>query len=451
MTLVESLLGRKGSQGIGGMCVLSSGTCLRQLTCRFVFSQTLYIFTGMFTEAEELRIGGIVSKSITVGSGVQYKRHWNKWKDYLGTVEPERRPQMFLQDVMAVGDKVKRLVLFVAYLRDIRGVIGSKPLGGVMSGVRFHWKQQGLDSAFFDDAVLLQAKKGGRETTDELREEAWVSEGNALIPAFVEMVIQMRVQLWEQTGVDAEGLDCKGTYIAAVVSFDSGFRPCTVTLKDGPKAEDHCIRANEFRFLVVMDGEERWFLGGEEIRGFLVVDFHVRLGMVMSVDIVVLTGKTQHRASFSREARTIGRESAFEALTLEDLCQWMVVSRVLGKDEFVARYAPVTDTRKVVTRKQLCNAVKEACVAFDLPPARFSAKSLRSGFATHMTVCGITRDDMVARAGWSGKSKVPDLHYIKSYVRGAMATAVAPDGGVTGLGVAGARRMLMKGSSVSRR
>ena len=65
---------------------------------------------------------------------------------------------------------------------------------------------------------------------------------------------------------------------------------------------------------------------------------------------------------------------------------------MLGKDEFVARYAPVMDTRKVVSRKQLCNAVKEACVAFDLPPARFSAKSLRSGFATHMTVCGITRE-----------------------------------------------------------
>jgi len=140
--------------------------------------------------------------------------------------------------------------------------------------------------------------------------------------------------------------------------------------------------------------------------------------MVISVEIMVVTGKTQRRASFFREARTIGRGSAFETLLLEDLCQWMVVSRVSGKDEFVARYAPVSNNRKVVTRNALSTAVKEACTALSLQAARFSAKSLRSGFATHMTVCGISREDMVARAGWSTKSKVPDLHYIKAYVRG---------------------------------
>ena len=388
----------------------------------------------------------MVGRSVTLLSADGYKRHWNKWIDFLGTVAAHRRPQMFLQDEREIQDKVKWLVLFAAYLRDVRGVTGSQPIGEVMSGLRFQWKQKGFENEFFDDGVLRQAKKGGRQTTDELREGAWISDKSALLPAFVEMVIQMRVQLWEQTGVDRDGLDSKGTYIAAVVSFDSGFRPCTVTLRNGKKAEDHCIRVNEFRFAVVRDGDELWLLGGEEIRQFLLVDFLARLEMVISVDIVVVTGKTQHRASFSREARTIGRGSAFETLLLEDLCQWMVVSRVLGKDEFVARYAPVTNTRKVVTRNALSTAVKEACIAFGLPAARFSAKSLRSGFATHMTVCGISREDMVARAGWSTKSKVPDLHYIKAYVRGAMATAMGPEGEVTGLGVAGARRMLMKGS-----
>jgi len=114
--------------------------------------------------------------------------------------------------------------------------------------------------------VLRQAKKGGRQTADELREGAWISDQNILLPALVEMVIQMRVQLWEQTGMDRDGLNSKGTYIMAVVSFDSGFRPCTVTFRNGKKAEDHCIRANKFRFAVVRDGEELWLLGGEEIR-----------------------------------------------------------------------------------------------------------------------------------------------------------------------------------------
>jgi len=67
----------------------------------------------------------MVGRSVTLLSDDGYKRHWYKWIDFLGTVAAHRRAQIFLQDEKEVQDKVKWLVLFAAYLRDIRGVTGS--------------------------------------------------------------------------------------------------------------------------------------------------------------------------------------------------------------------------------------------------------------------------------------------------------------------------------------
>ena len=185
------------------------------------------------------------------------------------------------------------------------------------------------------------------------------------------------------------------------------------------------------------------------------VDFHVRMAQVVGVDIMVMTGKTQGRPSFSREAKSIGRGSAFETVLLEDILEWMVISGVLADDEFVTRYfarkggAPGTMDRRVVTAKDLRNAVKRSCVPLGLPPTRYSGKSLRSGFATHMTACGISREDMVTRAGWSRRSRVPENHYIRSFSGGAFGAAIGADGQVLGVGLDGARRMLPPGAGPS--
>lgn len=354
----------------------------------------------------------------------------------------ERRPQLFLQDVVSEIDKVKWIVLFIAYLGE-QGVRGSRNVGNVLSGLKFHWKGNLVDAAFFESVVVKQAKKGTRLTTKEVREKAIADDERRLLPAFVQMMIAMRAQLWDQSGYDTLGLDMKGTYIAAAVSYDSGLRPSNVTLRNGPKAEDHCIRAEDFVFVVDLgSGAMTCLRGGEEIRAFLATSGMSAVSQVASVDFKVLTGKMHNSASFSREVRSIGRGSVFEVLLLEDLCEWMVISRVKGKDEFVTRYAPVMNTRKVVPRKALTDAVKAASERFGFPGAKFSAKSLRSGFASHMTSCGISREDMVARAGWSLRSRVPEQHYINSFSRGAYGAALDPEGNVAGLGVAGTWRMM---------
>ena len=388
---------------------------------------------------------------MTVRSERGYTRQWDKWVEFLGTVESDRRPQTFLQDVEAGVDKAKWIVLFIAFLMEQKGVRGAKNVGGILAGLKFQWKAKGMDCEFMESEIVKQAKHGTRLTTGELRDAAKRDEGTRCIPAFVEMMIAMRAQLWDQSGYDKVGLDMKMRYIAGAVSFDSGLRPGQVTLADGAGAEDHCLRAGDFVFVVEMRGAQQRLRGGEEIRAFLKEDFEVRRKQVLSVDFVVVTGKTQNSKTFARTAKTIGRGSVFEELLLEDLCEWMLVSGVLVDDEFVTRYAPETGTRKVLTAKELRTAVKAIVEKLGFPPEQFSSKSLRSGFATHMASCGITREDMLSRGGWSLKSRVPESHYINSFSRGAYGAAYDPNGSVAGLGVAGAWKMLAPGPVLKHR
>ena len=121
--------------------------------------------------------------------------------------------------------------------------MGSSEVGSVLSGLKFQWKRRCINSDFFANGALIQAKHGARLTTDEIREAALVNEQKKLLPAVVQMVMCIRVKYWVQSGLDRKGLDQKGTYMALAISFDSGLRPCNVTLRDGPGSEDHCIRA----------------------------------------------------------------------------------------------------------------------------------------------------------------------------------------------------------------
>ena len=388
--------------------------------------------------------------SVTVGSEKGYRHQFAKWRTYLETIPVERRPQLYLQNVDTEEKKAKWLALFIIALGE-QGVRGSKPVGAVLAAMKFYWKANGHNDTCLGSDFMKQAKKGTRLSTQEVREQAKLDQETRLMPAFVQMLIAMRAQLWDQSGYDKIGLDMKAVYIGGAVSYDSGLRPGHVTQADGPDGEDHCIRAEDFTFIVDLGSALQRLRGGEEIRAFLIVDLKLRLGRVQSVDFRVLTGKMQASGSFARDTKSIGRGSAFETLLLEDLAEWMVISNVKGTDEFVARYAPVTGTRRVVTRKDLSKAVKAAGEKFGFPASKFAAKSLRSGFATHMTSSGISREDMVARGGWSLKSRVPEQHYINSFSRGAYGAAYDTEGNVAGLGASGVWRMMPPGTVFPKR
>ena len=74
----------------------------------------------------------MVRKSVTVRPEREYTRQWDKWVEFLGMVESEKRPQTFLQDVEVEEDKAKWIVWFIAFLIDQKGVRGVMAVGGIV-------------------------------------------------------------------------------------------------------------------------------------------------------------------------------------------------------------------------------------------------------------------------------------------------------------------------------
>ena len=125
----------------------------------------------------------VVEKGVTGGSGGQYKRHWKKWLNFLETLPMSERPDEYLERVRDRDDKVMILMAFVAYLVEDLQIRGSKEVGGVLSGVRFEWNCQGLESGFFEDPRVGAAKQGSRLNTEEMRDQVVRSLETRKLPA----------------------------------------------------------------------------------------------------------------------------------------------------------------------------------------------------------------------------------------------------------------------------
>jgi len=86
--------------------------------------------------------------------------------------------------------------------------------------------------------------------------------------------------------------------------------------------------------------------------------------------------------------------------------------------------------KRNIRRQDMVSAIKATCEANGLDPARYSAKSMRSGFVTHYQTCGGDPASRNYVGGWTPKSKTPELFYDKSAHLGAFHL-----GATTGKGV----------------
>jgi hypothetical protein len=391
----------------------------------------------------------MVAKGVTELTAESYGRSWDKWQEFVGSVEEGWRPDAMLVDVEDATDKAKWLAIFVGYLVEVKGFRGEEKVGQVLSGLRYRWKSRGMNSEFFDATLVKSAKQGARRTTDELKVFQDGAAEKRMLPAFVEMVLEIRRLCMVPTGSEAKDLMGLALWCAAAVAFDMGLRPCSVTQADGPTAEKHCLRAKDFTFVVQGEGGGVMRIrGGPGISEYLRRDPANR-AKVLQVEVVVVTGKTQNRASFVRDVKVIGRGNHWESLILDDLLELFSRSGALEDDEFTVRYARQEKgkrrgelIRAVVTAKSLRNIIKLACGAFNLPAANFSGKSLRKGFASHAVSCGADPAVYKVRAGWSVKARTAEDHYVSSYVRGTWSAAVSDSGELRGLGAEGVRGLL---------
>ena len=91
-------------------------------------------------------------------------------------------------------------------------------------------------------------------------------------------------------------------------------------------------------------------------------------------------------------------------MVLNDLLEWFEHSSVTEGDELLTRYS-LEGTRKVVIRKDVRPAIKEAVSEMGLPSEHFSTKSLRSGFSTHASANGMSGVEVNNRGRLGGRFK----------------------------------------------
>jgi hypothetical protein len=214
-------------------------------------------------------------------------------------------------------------------------------------------------------------------------------------------------------------LDKKAIWLAVALGFDSGPRIGNLTKKDGPSGEDHCVRAEDCIF-DVLNSEQTGCLQYRAGIGFAQY-LKARRGdssEVKSVTMKYVTHKTQRQ--LVQTPKYIARRTILESQVLDDICAWIMRSGVQQTDELLTRYSP---RRKVVIRKDVANAIKDVAEFFRLPRTNFSTRSLRSGYATDVTVHGVAPRQRNQRGGWKDSSRIPERHY------------VAPIGNVGTLGI----------------
>lgn len=340
-----------------------------------------------------------LASSVHVKTRKAYERQWKKWVDYLGASE-----NPFLDDVVE-SDKISVLVMFLKtlYDRNLRG----KGVTSILTGVRQWFVFNHRDTQFFNSRIVEQAEKATRYSVLETRIAAQLAEQNAMIPISLEFLLRMREVYWSRTPVSKEEFDHAGVYIAIMLCYDSGSRIGSFTLRDGPDGSDHCVRGDQVIF-TTSTGHR--YSAGNAFRE-AVRKGSVSMHQIESVDVHIYTQKDCIKSGVVvvREPCRLLRRSIQEAQFLEDLCCWCIFSGVLESDEIVTRY--FRNLRKVITRKEVNQALKDMATKLDLPPSRISSCSLRKGFATSAISSGLTREQACARGGWKPSSQAIDDYY----------------------------------------
>ena len=363
-----------------------------------------------------------MKQSATTGTALAYQPGIKRWKEHLSTLEEANLPREYLEKVDGSHMKAQRVVLFMAYLYMHEGM-RDEQIRRAISSVVFMFETEGVESGFLNLAIVTRGRKASTRSNEECTLKEHVRAENVILPVCLDIVLGVRQKYWVEQPWTAERMDIKEIWLAISLGFDSGLRIGNLTKKDGPSGADHCIRAGKLSFLVIdpMQQMEKRIKGGPSMSSFLARQ-DVSLDMVQSVDMIYVTSKTSGKVkSLVDNPKTIGMNSEIESTVLDDLSLWIQHSQVQESDELLTRYS-ATGSRKVVIRKDVRAAIKEAVSSIGLPAKNFSTKSLRSGFGTHAVANGMDISHMKVRGGWVKDSDVPDKYYVTNMnSRGALA------------------------------
>jgi hypothetical protein len=380
-------------------------------TCRSLS----FIGSYRVSEEETCVLAAFLGESVRPSSGKTYKPSWEKWLGYLDSLNPQSNPGELFQRIPNSQGRATRLAMYYHYLHKELN-LREEQISAASTGLKYFLECKGVDTSFFGAIAASRGRKASKRTIIEksLYEEEKLKK--SILPIGLDIILELRRVLWEETDWNSkEGADSKGIWIATGLGYDSGDRVSNVTLKDGPTASDHCIRARQVNLEVLnkLTGDTNVVVGGEAFRDHVKgIDFSVT-----SITLDYLTSKTAHKKAI------LNVDNEGDSLLINDLVEWILRSGVLGCDELTTRY--FDGKRKVITSQSVRSAIKTCCISFGLNPDKFSTKSLRSGFTTQYAVSGANKVERNAQGGWKKGSVIPDKHYNFHIPRGALSLGVS--------------------------
>ena len=347
---------------------------------------------------------------------------------------------MFLRSAESDEVRVKVVCLFIAsrYNKGLRGT----QVTGVLGAIRHIFVVAGICTRFLDDGRISASRKGCMLRAIDLRRKRESQKEHSALPMPQEMLTTIRELNWEGLGWSAASdLDKRAAYLGNALSFDMALRVGSYTKKE-PRGEDHCIKAQDWCFVLSLeaasdenDPRERIILKvGEELKG-------IDPGRVVAMDLMQVSVKGGENHS----VKSIGRRSPSESQLLDDMVAWAQKSGVMLGDDFF--------TRRAMDKRG--NLISRSLLAKDVATAkRIAAESLglserfnfphgnRKGGISQMASCGVDRVDILSRSNHSALSSTSERTYqYRMSGPGALAAGGLGITGNTTLSVADCRRI----------
>jgi hypothetical protein len=376
--------------------------------------------------------------SVTADTSLGYQSGIKHWQGYYATLPASSDPGLYMELCPDNEHKVFRLVHYHQYLYHSLGMREGQVVRA-QTCLRHHLLSHMETISWMDDRRIKDSKTACARSPSEQRVHAELQRGRLKLPMSLETMWAFRSLYFEgRSFTSKEDWDARSLWIAGGWCCGDGTRIGSWTLKDGPKKADHAIRTNNC-VLEVSDGhlqEPQYLAAGSAYAAYMAIDGHNPDENLLSATITYDTGKTTRNRTKPGKQQYWGRRNPGEATLLQDLGWYLSLSGVLDGDELLTRYwtdKPREDRyrrdrnqnflyRKVVTRKAVTDALKDACQEVGLDPADFTSKSLRKCFASHVTAEGMSREERNGRGGWSLKTTTVEDHYVSSVeTRGAFA------------------------------
>jgi hypothetical protein len=232
---------------------------------------------------------------------------------------------------------------------------------------------------------------------------------------------------------NAKALDSMGAMLSAILAMESAQRGGNWIKSPGSSAMP--VRTKDIRFQVG-SGEtsasttQMVELIGTSARTMLhgLGDDRIDLSQVKRVkeiQINILSTKQGHPVINQK----IARRTEEEAVVLEAVVTWLLLSGTKDDDPFLTRYAATPKTnrresRRLITAKDRSMIVKDCAREAGLDENHFSATSLRKGSVTVLSEV-LGTEEAAKRSGHNPRSKVITNHYDFSR-NGALGNSVGP-------------------------